>query len=155
MWAARRAQDSDRLRRDDREQPGAADSTIEGRLVFLDGEARKDRVGQHDPKRDCHDPEHSARAVVCREQHELAPEDARASHCREESGPTQMIDHVAKEPAWIADHAQNGQKPQHDIDDYIEQKQRLRYGWHGQQMRANRDDARCHDHSEVRWRQVC
>ena len=93
-------------------------------------------------------------AIVSREQHELAPEDARAGHGREEPRPAQMIDHVAEEPARVAGHAQHSQQPQDGVDDNIELKQCLRYAWHGQQVSRERDDARCHDHAEIRGRQA-
>ena len=122
--------------------------------MLLDGEAREYGVGQHDPEHDRHDPEHGACAIVGREQDELAPEDARAGHGREESGPAQVVDHVAEEPARVANHAQHGQQPQHGVDDDIELKQRVRDVRHGQQVSGERDDARRHDHAEIRGRQV-
>ena len=71
----------------DGEQPGPADPLVERRLALLDGEARKYSASQQDPEQGRDEPEHRACAIVSREQHELAPDDAGAGHGREESRP--------------------------------------------------------------------
>lgn len=75
-----RAQDGDRLRGDDREQPCSRNALIQSGLGFLDGNGDKEGIGQSDPEEKSENPKPDGDLLRAGEQDELIAQDARSRH---------------------------------------------------------------------------
>ena len=144
-----RCERGDRFRGHHGHQPTSVDALIERRFGLLHGKRGEDAVDQHQPENERGDPEREGEAVTLKEDEDLRAEHAGRRNGGEKSHAALVIDQIGKDLARKENDANDGDDPEDDEGQDVDDEQSLCDGRHSQEFGRDRHDPCCHDQGKV------